>query len=441
MSTDRTPRRVPVDAHATTAPLVSRLARARQRTDILPHLQRYALERSGGDSILLFESNPRSGVLHATAGYGLDDLRLDAWTASDEETQLVTGALRENLPTFIADLEREMPELSERLERSAGLLVPLVQNGDTVGLLAIGFSNPGALTSFDELTDLQDAFVVTLELLRLRRSDDLQSQVRDLLDDFNRSLSASLNLGEALEHFCAGANRLFAADRTSIWIHDRRARQIVLNASAPAVRPDALTLSADDPFALAAVALRNLRAQLSPPSVDGERDAITVPLRGCRRALGTLIIEGVRVESGSELELLDRADHLGRQLSCAIESMQLLDVVVRSRQEVDEILNAVPDLVVVTDRGGRIIHANERFAVRVGVARQDLVDRTLSTVIGPELSAWLEESGTQRDSSTHGATRELSDSVLGAHLRVTMFNVGDHESSLGGYVFFAQDLS
>jgi hypothetical protein len=37
--------------------------------------------------------------------------------------------------------------------------------------------------------------------------------------------------GGGLDIFCHGANRLFAADRTSVWIHDRRVRQLVLQAS------------------------------------------------------------------------------------------------------------------------------------------------------------------------------------------------------------------
>jgi hypothetical protein len=44
-----------------------------------------------------------------------------------------------------------------------------------------------------------------------------------VLDEFSASLSATLNLTAGLDIFCHGANRLFAADRTSVWIHDRRA--------------------------------------------------------------------------------------------------------------------------------------------------------------------------------------------------------------------------
>jgi PAS domain S-box-containing protein len=442
MSTDPSSSRlaIPSSRRADTTPLwlVSLLARTRQIAAVLPHLHQYALERTGGDAVLLFEHNPRSGILHATAGYGLNDLRLEAWTASDEEEHLAATALRDNLPTFIADLEREMPELASRLQRPAALLVPLVRGADAVGLVAIGFSAPADLATPGNVTDLQDAFLVSLELCQLRRGDELQNDVRELVEDFSRTLSASLNLGEALERFCGRANHVFAADRTSVWIHDRRSRQLVLHASSESVRPDELRLSVDDPFAPAAVALRGVRAQLSPASVDGEHDTVTVPLRGCRRALGTLIFEGVRVESGSELELLDRADHLGRQLASDIEAMQLLDEVVRARRETADIINVIRDLVVVSDERGRIIHANEPFAARTGIRRQDLTDRLVTTVVGPELAAWLAARLTSRDTDERG--HALVDSILGGPLLVTVVALRHHDSETAGHVVIARDL-
>ena len=39
---------------------------------------------------LLFEHNPRSGALHPTSGYGLDELRVDPWVPEPGEASLVT---------------------------------------------------------------------------------------------------------------------------------------------------------------------------------------------------------------------------------------------------------------------------------------------------------------------------------------------------------------
>ena len=74
---------------------------------------------------------------------------------------------------------------------------------------------------------------------------------------------------------------------------------------------------ADDPLAPAATALRTLRAGLASRRTEAT-SIVTVPLRGCRRALGTLVFEGVRSEAGDDIALLDRADELGRQVASAV---------------------------------------------------------------------------------------------------------------------------
>ncbi|PYQ77672.1 MAG: hypothetical protein DMG01_14235, partial [Acidobacteria bacterium] len=56
-------------------PLISLLAHAAQPNDVLPHLHQHALDVTGGHCSLLFQHNPRNGVLQATSGFGLDELR------------------------------------------------------------------------------------------------------------------------------------------------------------------------------------------------------------------------------------------------------------------------------------------------------------------------------------------------------------------------------
>src|SRR5581483_7030138 len=170
-----------------------------------------------------------------------------------------------------------------------------------------------------------------------------------------------------LDIFCSGANVLFGADRTSVWIHDRRARDLVLQASSDAAHASAGTrIASDDTAAAAAAALRRTRAEIVTPSDEAVTSTVTVPLRGCRRALGTIVFEGVRVEPGGELDLLDRADELGRQLSSNIENMQLLDDVLRSRRELEDTFDSIAHLVAVVDRRGRLAHVNKAFAERLG---------------------------------------------------------------------------
>src|SRR5258708_5007009 len=83
----------------------------------------------------------------------------------------------------------------------------------------------------------------------------------------------------------------------------RRARQLGLRGwSDPEHVARGVRVNADDPLAAAAVALRRSRAEIIPAPDDAPTITVTVPLRGCRRALGTIVFEGVRVETGGELD-------------------------------------------------------------------------------------------------------------------------------------------
>src|ERR1700704_3449035 len=70
-------------------PLSSLLAHGRKATDLLPHLHQHALDATGGVCSLLFQHNPRNGLLQATSGFGLEALRTDPWMPGSEEAALV----------------------------------------------------------------------------------------------------------------------------------------------------------------------------------------------------------------------------------------------------------------------------------------------------------------------------------------------------------------
>jgi len=170
---------------------------------------------------------------------------------------------------------------------------------------------------------------------------------------------------------------------------------------------------------------------------------VTVPLRGCRRALGTLVFEGVRLETGGELDLLDRADEVGGQLSHAIENLQLIDDVMRSRRELENAFDSITHLIAVSDRRGRIVHANEPFAARVGRSREELVDTPLSEFVGPELASWLDEHAKAPPGSIDesASTRELVDSVLNGPFMVTITDLLNNDRQHVGSVVVLRDLT
>ena len=153
---------------------------------------------------------------------------------------------------------------------------------------------------------------------------------------------------------CARApTALFGADRTSVWLHDRRARMVVLSASSDVVYlAQERRIPTSDPLAPAArpCAASAPSCRQAAAMARADTAMVTIPLKGKRRALGTLVLEEVRIEPGEQMELLERADELGRQLSSAIENVLLLDAVLRSRRELENTFNSLTDLVAVCRR-------------------------------------------------------------------------------------------
>ena len=424
--------------------LMALLAGGTRAADLLPHLHRQALDTTGGQCSLLFEHNPRSGAFHATSGYGLDELRVEPWTPSSGEAALLTQAFTRREPVLVTDVTFQMPDLGLRLGKPSALLLPLVQGDDRLGVLTIGFSDAPDPTriGLDSLSTC-DAFVTALDLLRLRRRDELQRDLRELLEEFSSSISATLNVSAGLEIFCVGANRLFGADRTSVWMHDRRARQLVLfGSSDPEHLSRGVKIAADDPLSPAAMGMRRTRAELVA-STSEATSTVTVPLRGYRRALGSIVFERARVEAGGELDVLDRADELGRQFSNAVETTRLIDDVIRSRRELENAFDSIWHLVVVADRFGKIVQVNDAFAHRLGRTREALLGQTLAECIGPELAAWLaeQERADVRPEPTTPAMREMIDPALNGPFMFTVTDLVDQERRRTGLVLVARDLT
>jgi PAS domain S-box-containing protein len=426
-------------------PLTSLLAHSATPNDLLPHLHQHALDVTGGSRSLLFQHNPRNGGLQATSGFGLETLRTDPWLPGPDEASVVADAFARGLPTLVGDAPRQSPDLAARLDARAVLLLPLVRSSERVGLLAVGFETPPTVSSVDgDVVEAADVFMTALELFSLRQGAELQRDVRALLEEFSNTLSTTFSLAAGLDIFCHGANRLFGADRTSVWIHERRARHLVLQASSdPAGVARGIRVATDDASAPAAMAMRSTRAEIVTLSEDDVTALVTLPLRGTRRALGTIVFEGVRVEAGGELDLLDRADELGRQLSSAVENMQLLDEVTRSRRELENTFDSISHLVAVADPLGHIVHVNQAFASRIGQKREDLLNRPLADHLGPELAEWLSrhKSMPPRPAGESAVTCEVFDPVLKGPFMVTVTDLLNHEREPVGNVLVARDLT
>ena len=390
--------------------------RSREPARLITLLHNLAIEGLGARSSVVLQPEPQGTELRVVSAVGLDDLPLDAWLSTVEGAGAAGRAVAADGPVAISAVATAVPELAERLGADSAVIAPLVARDAPIGLLVLGFAGPPDV-HLPAVAALADAFTLAFERGRQQREADLERDLRDLLLTFSRGGESAFAVTESLGVFCRGVAWLLGADVAELWQHDRRARELVLAASSIGADPGRRVPTADQESAAAHGLRQADPVVLRSPETDGATDlSLVVPLRGRRRALGTLVLHGIRLESGAEADLLARAGQVGRGLSLALENLQLLDDVLGSRSQLENVFNSLTDPVVVTGLAGRVVAVNDAFAARLERPRSALVDVDLRSLVGPELSESLD--GMLASAERASATAEISDALLGGRFLV-----------------------
>lgn len=280
-------------------------------------------------------------------------------------------------------------------------------------------------------------------LATLRTHAAFHQRLGDLILEFSRQAAAAGALDAALGDFVGGANSLLGARRTTVWLHQRRTRTLTPAAASDAgslrTMPSVPTAPPDAPAA------RGLRLERARLELDRGGHLLLVPLRGWRRALGTLVAEGPFTPALDDEVLEELSHELGRQLASAIESIQLLEEVLRQRRLLEDTFNSLVDLVVVTDSELRLVQTNEVFAARAGQPRTELLGRPLGALLDRGLAEWI--AATAHDGAADGGgehdarTGLVSDARLAGEFAVTMTPLVDHGGDAVGHVLVLRDIT
>jgi len=274
-------------------------------------------------------------------------------------------------------------------------------------------------------------------------------RIQELLLGFSRGISATLSVAGALEALCTEVNDLFGTRTVSVWIHNRRARELLLAASSDRDTAASGARVETDSNTVAARGLRLDGPQFATPLADGVR-VLVAPLRGWRRALGTIVIEGDPRELDDQ-QFIDAVYDFGRQFSFALENVQLLEEVLQQRRLLEDTFNSLIDLVVVMDNEMRVVQMNDAFAARVGSSRRAVLDRPLSELVGTEIAQWVaaseppprtvEDAGAPAGRGTAAQTRQFTDESLGGIFAATVTPLINHEGNPAGRVLVARDIT
>ena len=284
---------------------------------------------------------------------------------------------------------------------------------------------------------------------RLDREVRIHKRLRELLLLFSRSVTANLGVTTALEALAPEIRDIYGARRVEIWLHDRRNRQILLTAATDGLAA-AEPVPTDDTGHYAAAGMRLDRPKMRGPQ-------LIAPLRGWRRALGVLVIdretsarEGrphgrqgtarAAAQAIDDHEFTEHASELARQLSVAIENVQLLDDILRQRRLLEDTFNSLVDLVAVMDKDLRVVQTNDAFAARVGLKRGDLFKRPLRELVGADTFAYVEAADTWQG-IVPAVQRRVDDPELDGTFLLTATPLTSREGHTLGRVLVARDIT
>jgi PAS domain S-box-containing protein len=271
---------------------------------------------------------------------------------------------------------------------------------------------------------------------RLERDVRIHKRLRELFLVFSRNVSGSLGLPAALEALTPEIRDLYGASRVEVWLHDRRNRQVVLAAATGGDAGPVEPAPVDDGSHYAAAGMR-----LERPKLRGQQ--MVAPLRGWRRALGTLVIDRTDPpDKGAPGpgEFVEYSRELARQLSVAIENVQLLDDILRQRRLLEDTFNSLVDLVAVMDKDLRIVQTNDAFAARVGLKRADIIRRPLRELVGPDTLAYVEAADTWQG-IVPAVQRRVDDDELDGTFLLTATPLTSQEGHTLGRVLVARDIT
>lgn len=424
------------------AELARMLAQGGDSAHLLPRLHRQIARLMDARCSLVLAIDPETRERVATSGVGAppEGVRLTQTEAQELDRALGDGAV-----AVIEDLALTCPPLAQAL-KVPRLILARVALHDRPALLAIGRAADRQAPDLQIAAEAANALAVGIEWMHLRRAGELQGRLRDIVLAFSGAVTSTRSLAAGFEALCREVNTLFEARRTSIWMHARSWHQLTLDGSSDPVHvASGAVVTVDDPQSVAARALRLEGPQFDwQPGASGTRGALSllIPLRGRRRALGSVVVEDCRGGPGERRLCLEAARDFGRQLSSTIDNVQLLTEVLGSHRELEETFDSLADLVLACDLEQRVTYINLAFAARVGRSLDDVRARPLATLVGPDLGAWISAPAQVSTAGTSApTTRHIEDPVLKGTFSVTVTSLINQDGQQTGTVVVARDVT
>jgi len=349
-------------------PVIRLVAHGRTDGRLFAELHAAACEACGATMSAMLEYDaPRQCFAPAA---GADGSAGESWLVLPDSLALAFDLFACGHPQQVSPLATALPDLASHLPGPAAILAPIVAAGRPLGLLALVV--PAAVPALEWMGSVSacaDGFALALDRARHEREAARQHAADTLLTAWSRA--ADVEAVSALQTLCAGLAGAFAADRVTFWTHDRVGQRVTMVASSDAshLRRPASTPTADTEGLL----VKTLRtAVLSSVAVvdhgpRGPAANVAVPLRGLRRALGVIVLHGMRTRPGDDAAVRAGLERLAAVVAAVIDARRLLG----------DTLGTYRDRTLLRDRLGQAEALSHLVA---GIAHD--VNNPLQAVIG-----------------------------------------------------------
>jgi GAF domain-containing protein len=274
-----------------------------------------------------------------------------------------------HVPDVIADPEYDRPQLQKFVAVRAGLGVPLVRNGNLVGVFTLLRKEPRPFTEkqIELVETFADQAVIAIENVRLfnetKEALDQQTATANVLDVISRS---AFELQPVFETVAESAVRLCGADRAFIFRFDGEVLRSVVSYNAP---PELEKFIRENPIrpgresGAGRAALERRTVHIPDVTVDPEytfkskdaaplRTVLTVPILKGNDLLGVILTYRLEVRPFTDKQI-SLVEAFADQAAIAIDNVRLFDAEQKRTVELSESLSqqtATADVLKVISR-------------------------------------------------------------------------------------------
>ncbi len=170
----------------------------------------------------------------------------------------------------------------------------------------------------------------------------------------------------------------------------------------------------------------------------GRRSLMSVPLRAGGKAVGILCVVG-HAGAAFPPSVISLCESMASGLVAALEGANITELLLRAKVALEKTFDAMPDLVAILDRQGRITRLNQAMADRAGRAPRELIGQQFGLLF-PFCREWLSRIAA-RPASARGDWTELTDPARGVCYEVKLLDLDVPLPVIGDQAVFMRDVT